>query len=76
MYLQGLSVRVPGGTRTHDIQNHNLTLSPTELRAPCCFLFSGCKGTGNIWFHQTIPALFYKIDVILLAVQVQREQPL
>ena len=37
------------------------------------FLFSGCKGTGNIWFHQTIPALFYKIDVILLAVQVLRE---
>ena len=26
MYLQGFSVGVPGGTRTHDIQNHNLTL--------------------------------------------------
>jgi hypothetical protein len=24
-----------GGIRTHDIQNHNLALLPTELQPPC-----------------------------------------
>ena len=31
MDLQELSWRVPGGTRTHDIQNHNLIPAPLEI---------------------------------------------